>query len=241
MRNKFTFGGRSTDEFSMRIEKYPKIKGPARRRKTVIVPGRNGALHYQEDAFDNYIQPYECYFHSSLTASEQAHRVKAWLLHSGGYQKLEDTYDPSHYRMATFASSMDIENVFNKFGRCVINFDCAPQAFLVSGDNPVYYESPGSIYNPTLFPASPLVTVYGTGGGTVTLGKHTVLIHEMADQLILDCDLQHAYRRSEDGLVENCNGCIHAIPFPVLQPGENPVEFTGSITGIEIIPRWWEL
>ena len=225
----------------MRIEKYPKIVSPARRRKAVVVAGRNGALHYQENAFDNYTQPYECYFHSALSAAEQAHKIKAWLLHDGGYQKLQDTYDPAHYRLATFASSMSIENVFNKYGRCVINFDCAPQAFLVSGDHPVYYETSGGIYNPTLFPASPLVTVYGTGAGTVTLGQTTVVIHTMADQLILDCDLQNAYRQIADGIVENCNGTIYAPQFPVLQPGENAVEFTGDITRLEIIPRWWEL
>lgn len=241
MRNKFTFGGRSTEEFSMRIEKFPAIKAPARRRKAISVPGRSGALYQQEDAFDNYTQPYECYFHSSLSAVQQAHAVKAWLLRSGTYQKLEDTYDPTHYRMATFAGPMDIENTFNKYGRCVINFDCAPQSFLVSGDFPCLYETPGAIFNPTAFPASPLVTVYGTGGGTVTLGQITVQILSITDQLILDCDLQHAYRQSDDGVVENCNGFIYAPRFPQLQPGDNSVEFTGDISKIEIIPRWWEL
>ena len=136
MRGKFTFGGRSTEEFCLRIEKLPKIKAPARRQKTVPVAGRNGALHYLEDAYDNYVQPYECYFHGDLSAPELAHKIKAWLLHSGEYQRLQDTYDPEHYRMATFAGPMDITNLFNKYGRCVINFDCAPQAFLVSGDYP---------------------------------------------------------------------------------------------------------
>lgn len=225
----------------MRIEKYPTIKAPARRRKGVSVPGRNGVLYQQEDAFDNYIQPYECYFHSSLSAAQQAHAVKAWLLHSGAYQKLEDSYDPAHYRMATFAGPMDIENTFNKYGRCVINFDCAPQDFLVSGDFPVLYETPGEIFNPTLFPACPLVTVYGTGAGTVTLGEVTVQILSITDQLILDCDPQQAYRQTAEGELEYCNGEIYAPQFPQLQPGSNPVQFTGDITKIEIIPRWWEL
>ena len=85
------------------------------------------------------------------------------------------------------------------------------------------------------------MTVYGTGAGTVTLGQVTVPIFSIQDQLILDCDLQNAYRQSDAGILDYCNGDIYAPQFPVLQPGENPVEFTGDITGVEIIPRWWEL
>ena len=241
MRSKFIFGDKSTEDFCMRIEKLPPIVAPKRRMQTVSVAGRNGDLHYQEGAFENYIQPYECYFHSSLPTTAQAHAIHAWLLHSGVYRRLQDTYDPGHYRMATFAGPLETDNYFKKYGRCVINFDCAPQAFLVSGDYPCDYDSPGEIYNPTLFPASPQVTVYGTGSGTVTLGDTTVIIHAIADHLELDCDLQNAYKMLDDGTLENCNLSVYAPVFPTLMPGTNRVDFSGDITGVKIVPKWWEL
>ena len=135
MRNSFTFGGRSTHEFNVKIERYPVIKSPVRRQKIVQVAGRNGDLHYQEDVFENYIQPYECYFRGDASAAQQAHAIKAWLQHSGAYQKLQDTYDPRHYRLATFSSLSDIENTFNKYGRCVVNFDFVSSIFINNSQN----------------------------------------------------------------------------------------------------------
>ena len=64
MANGFTFGGKSTWDFSiMKVEKYPSTKGAARRYQTYVIPGRNGALHVDEGAFSNVPQSYECYYH----------------------------------------------------------------------------------------------------------------------------------------------------------------------------------
>jgi phage-related protein len=53
---------------------------------------------------------------------------------------------------------------------------------------------------------------------------------------ILDCDLQNAYNGNG-----NRNMYIDAPEFPVLKNGENKISFSGGITKIQIIPRWWEL
>ena len=54
MRSGFQFGEKGTWEFGMHIEKLPTLSGAARKRTTISVAGRNGDLHYIEDAFDNY-------------------------------------------------------------------------------------------------------------------------------------------------------------------------------------------
>lgn len=241
MESKFCFGDRSTADYHMRIERFPGQPGAVRRRQTFIVPGRNGALHATEDAFDNFAKSYQCYFHGDFPTPAQTHAIKSWLQCSGAYQKLQDTYDPDHYWLATFAGPLDVENVLNKYGRCVVTFDCAPQAWLVSGDQICTYSVAGAIYNPTAFTAKPMITIYGTGAGTVTVGTETVKINSILDQIILDCDAQNAYRQVGDGAPENYNGNIYAPSFPELRPGENSVSFTGDITKVEIIPRWWEL
>lgn len=241
MQDGFLFGEKSTREFDMHVEKIPALKGAIRKRTTVSVAGRNGDLHYVENAFQNYTQPYECYFHGNEPTPKQAHAVKGWLLGSGGYQRLEDPYDPEHFRLAAFAGPLDVENQLNKYGRCVVNFDCAPQSFLKSGEFPIDFQSAGTIDNPTDFTALPLIYVYGMGSGTVSVGNAMVTIHEIEDVLILDSDLQNAYRQVGEGAPENKNSCIYAPTFPELLPGSNGVTWTGDITHIEIIPRWWEL
>ena len=241
MQSGFKFGNKGTWDFDMRVEKFPSIGAPARKRQTVAVPGRSGELHLLQNAFDNYPQPYDCYFHSDRPAPEQAHAVKAWLLASGAYQRLEDTYDPEHFRLASFTGPLDIDNILNKYGRCTVNFDCDPRSFLKSGEIPVTFEAAGQLMNPTAFESLPLITVYGTAAGTVTVGTATVEIRSITDSIILDCETQNAYSQPGEGAPENKNESIKAIPFPTLAPGINPISFSGGITKIEIIPRWWEL
>ena len=242
MHSCFSFGDRTTLDFGMRVERYPRQLVPGRKMKTFPIAGRNGDLHALEDAWENYIQPSEVYFHDDIeSAPEMAHAIAAWLMGGAGYQKLLDTYDPGHYRMALFKGPMDIENIMNRYGRCTIQFDCAPQSFLVGGDTPLVFEGAGSLHNVTSFDALPVITVYGDAPGTVTVGSTTVEIKEISDPIILDCEMMQAYSKPGEGAPVNRNGSVHALPFPVLSPGANAVSFSGGISKLEIVPRWWTL
>ena len=88
MENGFSFAGKSTSDFNMLVERRPVQKGPARKRTTFSIPGRNGDLHYVQDAFENYRQPYECGFRGEKPTPEQAHAIKMWLFSSGAYQRI---------------------------------------------------------------------------------------------------------------------------------------------------------
>ncbi len=242
MHSGFKFGSKATWDFHMHVQRSPQQGSPARRMQSFSVLGRNGNLHIQDHSFENYTQSYDCYFHNPEKSSpDHAHAVKSWLSSCGAYQRLEDTYDPEHFRLAAFNGPLDIENRLNRYGVCTVYFDCDPRAFLKYGEIPVSFSTSGEIYNPTAFEALPLITVTGNGSGTVTIGAYTVEIKSIDTPIVLDCDLQHAYTQPGDGGPVNKNGDIKALPFPQLLPGCNPISFSGGITGIEIIPRWWEL
>lgn len=238
MDNFFTFNGRSTMEFGIAVEKRPTQKTPARRRETVSVPGRNGNLHYDEDAYDNVEVTYDVWFRGYLPTPEQAHAVKSWLLAPKGYSRLEDKYDPFHFRLASFAGPMDIADILGRYGRCKIKFDCDPRCFLKRGEFPVDLENGGSIYNPTAFTSKPLIYVYGDGEGSLTVAGVTVTINAMTTGMLLDCENELARALGDVG--QSLDGDIYAPEFPVLQPGANRVAFDGGVTAVKIVPRWWE-
>ena len=238
----FTYGSQSTADFNMHAEKIPVLNGAKRRFTTFTVPGRNGSLHIDEGVYENYTQPYECYFHDPVKSSpELAHEIRAWLMSEGGYRKLIDAYDPTHYHMAFFAGPLDVDNRLNKYGKCVVNFDFNPKAYLISGEEAVAFDAAGTLANPTAFPAEPIIHVYGSGSGTVSVNGTTVTIREIEDVITLDCEMHNAYRQVGDGAAENKNNSISAPVFPHLSAGENGITFDGDITRVEIIPRWWEL
>lgn len=237
----FTFGDKATWDFDMHVERFPRQSAPARKMTTFSVPGRSGDLHAFEDAWENYTQSYEVYFHGNFPTPEQAHAVKAWLMGGSGYQILKDMYDPNYYRKAIFTGPMDIENILNKYGRCTINFNCAPQSYLVNGSSLIGFTAPGTLYNPTLFNAQPTITIYGTAAGTVSVGGVAVEIKSITDPIVLDCELMQAFSQPGEGAPVNQNSNIYVPEFPMLQPGANALAFTGGITKVEIIPRWWTL
>lgn len=243
MANGFTFGGKSTSDFpNMQVEKYPGTKGAVRKYETFSILGRNGDLHAIQDAFENTTQSYECYYRGEGPTNEEAHAVRSWLQSPIGYQRLEDVYDRDHFRRAMVKGGVDIENKLNKYGRFTVTFDCDPRFFLKSGEEPIVLtEASSTLENLTDCPAQPLITVYGTGEGFLSVNGLLVHIKAISEHIVLDCEMYNAYKYYTEDVLENKNGDISAADFPVLKPGNNVIQFWGAITYIEIIPRWYTL
>ena len=234
----FIFNECSTKEFGMAVEKRPTQKTPKRRRTTFTIPGRNGNLHIDEDAFENVEVTYDVWFRGELPTPAQAHAVKSWLLSHKGYSRLEDKYDPDYFRLASFAGPMDIADILGRYGRCKIKFDCDPRCFLKSGEFPIDLENNASLHNPTAFTAKPLIYIYGDGEGSITVAGVTVDIHTMTTGMLLDCENELAQALGDVG--QCLDGDIYAPEFPELRAGENKVSFDGGVTAVKIVPRWWE-
>lgn len=199
------------------------------------IPGRNGDLLYYTGAYENRSGYASCFClqENVETAISLAGR---FLMGKFGYRRLETSDDPDHFWMAVIENSPEIMQRIRMLAPFEINFDCKPQRFLKSGEETVIFNSPGTIDNLYGQIAKPFVTVYGQGDGVLTIGNYTVSIEEMDGMLYLDSETQNAY--NDDG---NQNNKISAAFFPCIEQGSNVVGFSGGITRVEIIPRWWEV
>ena len=240
--NGFMFGDLATWDFPiLRVEQYPQIPTPVRRTETYTIPGRSGVLHSTEEAFDPIEKSYSCYFHADKNVSATAMAIKAWLLADDGPQRLIDPYDLEHWFRATVAGGIQFENWMGNYSRFVVTFSCDPRAFRRDGEEPrPLRTSGGAFYNPCAYACQPLIYVYGSGNGSLTIGDRVVTITNMDTDLILDCEDMNAYRLIS-GVEVSRNDRISAPEFPVLRPGNNPVKWTGGITGVDIVPRWFDL
>lgn len=232
------WAGRSSDDVHVIVERYPSVTLAGRKLDTQAVPGRNGDLLFEQNAYQSYIQAYEVYMSAERIRLPRAMRAVAnWLCGPSGYQKLEDDYDVETYRRAYFAGPLDVESIMHRFGRATIEFSCQPQRFLRAGDQTLEVSQGETLLNPTAFTALPLITVAGTGAGTLTVGGVTVTINSMPRGIVvLDSDTQNAYYEAF-----NLNSIVSAPEFPALPAGEIPVRWTGGITSVKIKPRWWTL
>ncbi len=228
------WAGKCSNEIGVVVERYPNQNGPERRLEVIQIPGRNGDLIIDSGVYNNYAQSYEVYFNASKNRTpKQSRMVREWLQTATGYQRLEDSYDPEFYRLAYFSGPAEIENIMNQYGRMTISFMCKPQRWRKDGETPLLLTASQTIYN-ELFPALPLIKINGTGAGNLYVGGYTVEILSLDEYVMLDSDTQNAYKGTL-----NKNSTISAPEFPVLQSGDNVVDWDGNITSIEITPRWW--
>lgn len=234
------YNGKSSTDFGIHVALIPGYDIPEQDFEVVSVPGRNGDLHIPKNSYRNVSRRYELSFGSyDDTFYDMIGKVVEWLTSSNGYSRLEDSYDSNYFRLGVVREAISIENILDHAGKTEISFDCKPQKFLKSGENTIYLSRPGEVINPTTHHSLPLIKVYGSGNGKITVNNIPVDITGIKEYIVIDCDLKDAYK-----LTENLNNSIKLDPnvgFPKFNPGRNNVGFSGGITSVEVIPRWWTL
>ena len=197
--------------------------------------------------------------------------LRSWLSSRGNYKRLTDTYHPDEFRLGVFREGFETDpEHMTRAGEFTMKFDCKPQRFLVVGEEPVYFEANGTIINPTLFASSPIIRVRGNGTVAIgENGKYRFIVSNNPGTITIDTEIMEAYQPAGvvypwtdengeqldqelgiglelmDGTVYPTNMLMH-IEFvnslmPKIDPGEVPIRMSSTITGLEIIPRWWRL
>lgn len=234
-----SFGIVDSKDFGAVLTGIQIANSPKRDISIIQVPGRNGDLAVDNNRWNNVDITYS--FAIPTEFADHFDTFKRALLSQCGYQRLEDSLYPDTFRMAIVKEPIQPEVMrYNRTGSFDITFHCKPQRYLKNGEVTTTLTEPTTLHG-SGFVAKPLITVYGSGAGMLTVGGTTVEIKDMADQLTLDCELQTAYRQVGDGAPENMNGSIYALNFPELREGENPISWSGGVTHVDIIPRWWTI
>lgn len=233
------YNGISSKDYHIEVEHPPGYGIPERDYESVHVPGRNGDVIMYNGSYQNIKREYEISVGShEKYMPELAVGISEWLLSSNSYARLEDSYEPEHYRLAIYLDTTDIENILFHGGRGTIAFNCKPQRFLKSGDKPVIFTSASNhLKNPTSFQALPIITVKGTGEGTVDIGGYVIGISEIGGSITINSEIQDAY----SGTLNKNNVVSLGNGFPKLSKGTNNISFSGGVTSLEVIPKWWTL
>lgn len=235
--NSITFNGQNSLDYGLYVSGNQTFNSAEKDYSKVSVPGRSGDLLVFNNRYKNVNLNYDAILIENY--EENAERVRAWLLSADGYCRLEDTYHPNEFRIASFSGPIDFDSKMLEAGETTLTFDCKPQRWLKSGEQKILI-TPGNnrpINNPTLFEAKPLLRVYGTGQLQVGTGVITINTSG-AEYIDIDCDIMDCY----EGLV-NRNGNVTISKWPTFTPGNNLISFpnNSNITQVYITPRWWTL
>ena len=204
----------------------------------IHIPGRNGDLVIDNGSYQNVNRTYDIAVGNvEKDFTELANRIAEWLHSASGYARLEDSYEPEYYRMALFKDEVDIENILQHAGRTTVEFNCKPQRFLKSGEEKITFRKSSVLRNPTGFSSLPVIMVYGSGQGALRIGDYLVEISNIDEFICLDSDIQDSYK----GTANKNPDVVLGTGFPELLPGENSIIWSGGITYVEVVPRWWTL
>ena len=241
-RNSLVFDDINTGDYGIYISGEASFNAPARVYDMREIPGRNGTLAVDMNRYENVevVYPAFVFDYSMASFSERMAEIRSVFLSKVSYQRLQDTYNPNEYRLAVYSGGFEIESQhFNQTGEFELTFDCKPQRYLVSGETATTFTSNGSITNPTLFDAKPLIKV--TGYGNLGVGDETITIAGSAGQEIyIDCEIMEAWQMSGTAIIPR-NDYVQYVgnKFPVLASGVNGISMSGNITRVEVTPRWW--
>lgn len=229
--------GKSMKEFGIFVSGENSFGAPEWGYEAISVPGRNGDLLVPQNRLKNIIVKYPAFIRRNF--SENAQAARAYLLEAGAkYRRIEDDYHPDSYRLGMFSGPVDFDMRFlNLSGETNLMFNCKPQRFLKSGENALEITQSGQKLQNQWMPALPLIRLNGTGEGRLLVGGSTIEITDMSGSITIDSDTQNAY----DGTMNLNNNITVTGGFPVLARGETAVAFSGGITAVEVIPRWWTL
>lgn len=138
--NYIVFGGVDSRDYGIYISGEGVFNAPERDVEVVNIPGKDGDLLIDRGRFLNIQVTYPGFnFEPDLsTFAERLRAFRAALASQIGYQRLEDSFHPDEFRMATFRSGLDINPVmYNTASTFDIVFDCKPQRFLKSGEEEI--------------------------------------------------------------------------------------------------------
>lgn len=131
------FNGQKSSDFGVWASGSQIFETPAKRVERISVPGRNGDLIIEDGSFENVELTFkDCFIPNNF--AENFSNFKSFLNRQKGYQRLELSWLPDEYRLATFADSISptIKN-WDGMGKFDITFNCKPQRFLKSGEEPI--------------------------------------------------------------------------------------------------------
>lgn len=230
------YGGESSTDYGIVVGESPAFDKPTRKQTIYQIPGRNGSVLFQEDAFEDVTRSYRVWLaEDNGDLTDKVNAFTSWLFSKKGYTRLEDSFEPDIFRLGYYSGGQNVSNEMTQYGETTISFVCRPERFYKSGENPIDVTGGTDLFNPTRFNAKPLIHIEGSGEITVQIASRTITA-DVVDYINIDCDRMNAYRDPKENRNDEISGT-----FPIIEPGTNTVTITGTVTKVEVTPRYYTI
>lgn len=195
----------------------------------IYIRGRDGELT-KKYGYKNILLPVTFYIQDD-SFKVAFRKAKPFLLNAKTLQVDDDEY--IFYRVKS-VQVHPAENPMRTFGEFVVEFTLNPFQYEASDSTETITER--TIMVNEGYESEPIITAQVEGTGKVYVNDQEITIKDVNGSIIIDSELMNAYR-NDGGIITNLNN--HMIgDFPILDHGDNVIEFDGDITELEVNPRW---
>lgn len=214
--------GKNVKDLGIIVENIPVIPKAKKIIDVYTVPGRNGFVSVDTNAYDTTVITVPCHFKDGANFE----KIKSFL---DGYGTL--SVDGEKEYTAIIQNSIEFEQVL-MFKKFAIQFLINPIAKDIE-ENIISISSTSTSFE--ILKATtdmyPIIKITGSGDATITINNNSFVLKNMDGKYILDCDLKII---TSNGL----NAANHMqYDFPKLVPGINNIDYVGDITNFEITYR----
>lgn len=185
----FIFNGKKSSDFDVWASGLNIFHSPERRIERIQVPGRNGELLIEDGSFENTELLFkDCFIPRHF--SENFTNLSNYLNRQKGYQRLELSWLPDEYRLAAFHGDIEASmKNWDGVGKFDLAFDCKPQRFLKSGEEPIYIIPPyfsGTSMRTQKYESTMMPLIYAYAYEGVTFGSLTFNVYYYDDDDLVD-------------------------------------------------------
>lgn len=235
----FILNGISSEDLHTVIQSRPVLETPKRRVQFKQAFGQSGSTPYDEEAYDNTELPLILYTDGpdAVTSREAIYE----MFNSGKYIDLKMYCDDSKiYKVMTIEPPKFESRYYMGEGMSYeVLLTVLPYKYLIDSPLATFLQS-GSIFNPMRYNSLPIIKVYGSGDIVLNVNGIPFSMKGVSSYITLDSKFMFAYKDT-GGVLTNENSKIYTREYPYLKPGVNTISWTGTVTKVEILPRWRSL
>ena len=236
--NSFEFGGISSLDCGLYVEKRPPLTVPLRDLTKTHVPGRSGDVIQDNGIFLNVTRTYKV---GCSDIDSNTNKIKK-LISQTGYQILIDSYDSDAYYYGAIVNAVSFEEELLNVGHASIQFDCEPYRYIIKDllGKVISVDSTKTtaIINPYEHIALPRIYIVANDnlGSSVTikLNDSSFIFTFPAGYKYVSIDSSAEACYYGDS---NLNAGYGSDAWPELQPGGNTICVIGAKSA-KIFPNW---
>ncbi len=219
----------SYDDFDLIMEDYPSLPCTRADYDNIEIEGRDGSVTVFKNFTDGELKIDFIIKDDMFLLNQRS--IIGWLNNVSSNKELILSENLALFYKVKQISISDIkhEKGLRKF---TVTFKTDPFAYLIDGKKTVTLTNGATIFNEGNYESRPVLIVYGTGSGTITINGKSFSLSNIYGYVTIDSELNQAYKDSTN------KGKDMTGEFPVFFNGQNVISWTGGITSVEAKCNW---